>query len=287
MISLIVCTRNRAPQLRGMLAALLESDFARHDVEVVLVDSASTDDTPQVIAQFAAKTGARTVRVERAGLGLARNAGIERSSGRLLAFTDDDCYVAATYFEALKANFGTSQYQYGMGSVLLFDPTDDRRVANYTIEAKRELPPYSLLPAGAIQGANMFFLRDVFDRVGPFDARLGAGTPFPCEDIEMAARASLAGFTGVQLPQPAVYHHHGRKAGSAEAEETLRQYDFGRGAYYASLLSRGVPSAWDLWKACSGPLGSPPNAQQLERLEREFDAAHRLLRHQREALRTA
>ena len=283
MISLIVCTRNRAPQLRGMLAALLESDLARNEVEVVLVDSASTDDTPQVIAQFAANTGARAVRVEQAGLGLARNAGIERSSGRLLVFTDDDCYVAATYFSTLRTNFDSSKYQYGMGSVLLFDPTDDRRVANYTIDAKRELPPYSLLPAGAIQGANMFFLREVFERAGLFDARLGAGTPFPCEDIEMAARASLAGFTGVQLPEPAVYHHHGRKAGSPEAQETLRQYDFGRGAYYASLLSRGVPAAWDLWKACSGPLpGQPPDAQQIERLERELDAARRLLQHQRE-----
>jgi hypothetical protein len=168
-----------------------------------------------------------------------------------------------------------------MGSILLFDPGDDRRVANYAIGAKQELPPYSLLPAGAIQGANMFFLRDVFERVGPFDSRLGAGTAFPCEDIEMAARASIGGFTGVQLPEPAVYHHHGRKAGSPEAEETLRQYDFGRGAYYASLLSRGVPAAWDLWKACTGPLGPPPDARQLERLERELDAAHRLLAHQR------
>ena len=281
MISLIVCTRNRAPQLRGMLGVLFETDFARNDVEVVLVDSASTDDTPEVIAQFVAKAGARTVRVERPGLGLARNCGIERSSGGLLVFTDDDCYLQPNYFGALRANFDSSTHHYGMGSVLLFDPADDRRVANYAIEAKRELPPHSLLPAGAIQGANMFFLREVFEKAGPFDSRLGAGTAFPCEDIEMATRASLAGFTGVQLPAPAVYHHHGRKAGSPEAEETLRSYDFGRGAYYASLLCRGAPAVWDLWKACTGPLGLPPDAQQLERLERELDAAHRLLEQQR------
>jgi GT2 family glycosyltransferase len=282
MISLIVCTRNRAPQLRGMLAVLLGTDFVQNDVEVVLVDSASTDDTPQVIAEFAARTGARTVRLERPGLALARNAGIERSSGATLVFTDDDCYLAATYFGTLRANFDSGRCQYGMGSVLLFDPGDDRRVSNYAIEARQELPPYSLLPAGAIHGANMFFLRAVFERAGVFDPRLGAGTPFPCEDIEMATRASLAGFTGVQLPEPVVYHHHGRKAGSPEADETVRQYDFGRGAYYASLLSRGAPAAWDLWKACTGPLVPPSDARQLERLERELDAAHQFLRHQRE-----
>ena len=43
-ISIIVCTQNRAPLLRGALASLcnLETD-ALFDYEIVVVDNASTD----------------------------------------------------------------------------------------------------------------------------------------------------------------------------------------------------------------------------------------------------
>ena len=170
----------------------------------------------------------------------------------------------------------TTRYQYGAGSIILFDPNDDRRVANLYIEKTRELPALSLLPAGIVQGANMFFLRSVFQKAGQFNEKMGAGTEFPCEDIEMATRASLAGFVGIQVPEPLVYHHHRRRSGSREADETVCQYDIGRGAYYASLIARGVPQAWDFWKFCSG-LDRPLSRDRLARLERELQGAARLL----------
>jgi hypothetical protein len=163
-----------------------------------------------------------------------------------------------------------------MGTILLFDSEDDARVANLRIKSKRVLPARSLLPTGSIQGANMFFLRSVFHTAGLFDERMGAGTEFPCEDIEMATRASLAGFVGIQIPEPVVHHHHRRKAGSPEADATVAQYDFGRGAYYASLIARGVPGVWDFWRNC-GDLGRPLNAVRLSSLERELQGATRLL----------
>jgi hypothetical protein len=261
-----------------MLEKLLTTDIARFGVEVVLVDSASTDDTAEVMSRFkqTARFPVVIVPVSQPGLGRARNAGIQHGSGELFVFSDDDCYLAPDYFAQLDISFDSNRHQYGMASVLLYDPTDDPRVANLRVPAVRELPRLSLLSAGDIQGANMFFLRSVFEKAGMFEEMMGAGTAFPCEDIEMAARASLAGFTGVQLPQPVVHHHHGCKAGSPEADERVRQYDFGRGAYYASLLARGIPPVWDFWKAISVPT-TPFSVWHLERLEREFQGAERLL----------
>jgi hypothetical protein len=108
-----------------------------------------------------------------------------------------------------------------------------------------------LLPAGAIQGANMFFHRSVFGRVGLFNDRMGAGTPFACEDIEMATRASMAGFVGALVPFFKVSHHHRRLRGSAEANATVTSSDYGRGAYYASLINLGIPEVWKLWETSS------------------------------------
>jgi GT2 family glycosyltransferase len=73
----------------------------------------------------------------------------------------------------------------------------------------------------------MFFHNSVFERVGLFNTDMGSGTPFACEDIEMASRASMAGFAGVQIPELVVRHHHGRSLGSTEAREISEGYDYG------------------------------------------------------------
>jgi GT2 family glycosyltransferase len=130
-----------------------------------------------------------------------------------------------------------------------------------------------MLPAGTVQGANMFFLRRVFERVGHFSEDLGPGTPnLSCEDIELAARASFAGFAGVTLPEVIVYHHHRRKPGSPESDATLRGYAVGRGAYYAIGITRGINEFWQLWARLQASKGQMPDAQAMD-LEREFRGA--------------
>jgi GT2 family glycosyltransferase len=92
---------------------------------------------------------------------------------------------------------------------------------------------------GHVQGANMAFRRDVLQAIGGFDPLLGAGTPFPCEDLDAASRASQAGWKGGYFPAPTVHHHHRRR--TADVAPLLRSYRYGLGAYFASLLLRRVP----------------------------------------------
>jgi len=277
-VSMVVCSRDRAGRLETALRRLVQADVQRCGVEVVLVDSASTDRTPELMRRFSeeAPFRVRVVRLERPGLSRARNAGIAAASGELLVFTDDDCYLAPDYFGCLLDGLDVERHQFGGGSILPYDLAGAPQPARLRIDRPREVPPLTLIPTGAIQGANMFFLRRVFERAGGFDERLGAGTPFPCEDIEMATRASLLGFTGVQLPAPTVYHDHGKGAGSREALQTEADYDVGRGAYYASLVARGVPRVWDLWRESRG-LDRPLEPARLAGLQRELQGAADLL----------
>jgi hypothetical protein len=92
----------------------------------------------------------------------------------------------------------------------------------------------------------------------------------------MAARASIAGFLGAQVPFFKVVHHHGRLIGSAEANSTIESYDFGRGAYYASLLESGAPEAWKLWEACI-EFKKIKDSDVRSRLIREFEGAAQYL----------
>ena len=84
-VSLIIPTHNRA----AMLQATVES--ARHaapDVEIIIVDDASTDATPDVCRRL---EGVRILRLEvNSGTAAARNAGIHASCAEFVAFLDDD-----------------------------------------------------------------------------------------------------------------------------------------------------------------------------------------------------
>jgi len=254
-LSLIICTRNRASSLTPCLQSIAKAHRRLNvdlvDVELIAVDNASSDATQAVIEAFAQRQSfpVRYVQAPVPGLSRARNIGVKASSGEWLAFTDDDCIVRPHYFLRLQARLDVRRFQYGMASIVRYNELDDPRIAQCQIEKESLIAKGTrILPAGTIQGANMFMHRSVFDQCGLFDEALGAGTPFPCEDIDLACRASRSGFTGALLPDPIVYHDHGRRTGSAEAQQTLESYDAGRGAYYAKLLINDTPEIWDLWR---------------------------------------
>jgi LPS sulfotransferase NodH/glycosyltransferase involved in cell wall biosynthesis len=240
-ISLVICSRNRVGQLAAMLGKLDLADLTRNAIELNLVDSASTDSTYESMREFKNKNSlpVNIAQTDHPGLGLARNVGLKIASGDVIVFTDDDCYLGTNYFTALSALWDERSFQYGGGQVLMHDDSLDPRIAGLTIYRRQNIPPRVILTAGSIQGANMFFAREVFQRAGLFNENMGSGTPFPCEDIEMATRASVHGFHGVLLPELKVVHDHRRKRGSPEADRTVEGYDFGRGAYYAALFAAG------------------------------------------------
>ena len=235
--SLIICTRNRADKLARCLKSLtLLNGIDRW--ELVLVDNGSTDRTEEVITAFAARFEHRLISVlePTPGLGIARNAGIAAASGDLLAFTDDDCYPAPGFLEEMSRVFQDPSIGYVGGSILLYNHGDAPISIRITTET-RTIAAYSFVHTGLIQGANMACRRAVIDDIGVFDGDFGAGTPFPAEDVEFVARASSAGWRGGYFPGPVVYHDHGRR-GDAVIRRLFKQYDYGRGAYFAKFILR-------------------------------------------------
>lgn len=251
-ISLIICTKNRCAQLEKALKAVNAVEAPRLDVEILVIDNNSADRTERVVADFAARSKfkVRYLFCKDIGLGNARNFGVQHSQSSWIIFTDDDCYLEKNYLLKFERAASRGDFDYGSGQILTYESGDDPRIASLIIDNRRSIPPYArFLTAGTVQGANMFFNRVVFSRSGIFNSLMGAGTPFACEDIEMAARASACGFAGVQLPECIVYHHHGRKLHSKEADETVESYDYGRGAYYASIFQLGNTEIWDVWRS--------------------------------------
>lgn len=234
-ISLVICTRNRGQRLDALFAALHRLDCG-DAWEVVIVDNGSTDGTAEVLARqhWPARMSVRTLREEKVGLAAARNAGWRAARGRIIAFTDDDCYPREDFLDATVRSFATLPVAYAGGRILLFDPSDFP-ITIQTRELPEAIAAGAFVPAGLIQGANMSILRTALVDCDGFDEDLGAGTPFPSEDVDILARISARGGKGRYDPGSVVFHHHGRKAG-LDIQRLTSGYDRGRGAYYLKCL---------------------------------------------------
>lgn len=102
-LSVIVPFYNVQPYAPETLRSLRAN--ARADFEFILVDDASTDETPEILERAARELqGAVHVRHARnSGLATARNTGMERAGGEYLAFLDGDDWVAPGYYAELVA----------------------------------------------------------------------------------------------------------------------------------------------------------------------------------------
>lgn len=70
------------------------------NLEIILVDDGSPDNCPQICEQWALRDSRiRVIHKQNAGLGMARNTGIENALGQYICFFDSDDYVAATAIE--------------------------------------------------------------------------------------------------------------------------------------------------------------------------------------------
>ncbi len=120
LVSVIVPTRNRADKIEECLEALARQTYP--DLEVVVIDDASTDDTQDALARFRARHPGMALTVllnaPQRGANPSRNRGIAASRGQLIAFEDDDCIAEPEWIAQLVAGFVSDQVGAVTGIVL-------------------------------------------------------------------------------------------------------------------------------------------------------------------------
>jgi len=101
-LSVIVCTHNRWGFLERALSGLAAQTAAPESFEVLVVDNASTDATPErAKAWCAGRANVRYLREDRLGLSAARNCGMDAARGAWLAYIDDDAVAFPDWVQRL------------------------------------------------------------------------------------------------------------------------------------------------------------------------------------------
>lgn len=99
-ISIIIPVYNTQDFLRKCIESILQQTI--RDIEVILVDDGSTDNSPAICDEYAKKDSRiRVIHKKNGGLSDARNAGIEVAEGQYLGFVDSDDYVHPMMYETL------------------------------------------------------------------------------------------------------------------------------------------------------------------------------------------
>ncbi len=100
-VTVAVCTWNRARLLDATLAAMRKLAVPeRVEWEVLVVDNASSDETPSVCRRHQGALPLRCAFEPRQGLSHARNRAVAEARGDLIAWTDDDVLVEDQWLTA-------------------------------------------------------------------------------------------------------------------------------------------------------------------------------------------
>lgn len=206
-ISVIIATWNRAHLLSQSLTALSrQTGLSGIRWEVILVDHNCVDGTAGVAEAIRDRTGLplRIVQEHHPALSAARNTGIRTSSGRYLAFTDDDVLPEDEWVRGLYDVFEKTGCDAVGGKVLPVYPAGTpawikthQRFLNGAIVFRDEGDESRFYDAEMLPfvGANMAVSRACLERVGGFSEDLGPGTDSPVggEDTDLFRRIAAEG----------------------------------------------------------------------------------------------
>jgi len=230
-ISVVITTFNRSELLPR---AIQSAQNAGSDLEVIVVDDCSDDDTPEVCAQI---PGIRYVRLNvNGGLGNARNVGIAESSSEFIAFLDDDdLRLEGSLDKQLRLLAADDRIALCYGQALIGD-------------ARRQLPTGEIYPLNCPQG-DIFWdlLEDNFVPMPSVLARKSSLVKEGCfnaslnriEDWDMWLRLSER-FLIATLPEPVAIY---RKASAESGQMCSNSAELCRQALRVQQLALNRPRA--------------------------------------------
>ncbi len=186
LVSIVLPTRDRADMLEKAVEGVLSQ--THESWELVIVDDASTDETPRVIAELVAgDPRIRSLRNgEHRGFAEALNRGFSETRGDLLTWTSDDDLYKPEALEVLAKTIA--------GFDVVYSDMAHVDEVGRVIAHRRARRPEDLLLENII-GRCFLYRRSLLDRVGQYDPHWE-----PVADYDFWIRAARAGMSFHSVP---------------------------------------------------------------------------------------
>ena len=198
--SIIIPTFNGASRI-GKCLDSLSSQTTGLDVEILVVDDGSTDNTGAVVGGY---PFVRLIGQANAGPAAARNRGALAARGKILLFTDDDCVPMPGWLDRMLAPFADPDVVGAKGVYRTHQQSLTARFVQIEYEDKYRLMA-KLPDIDFIDTYSAGFRRDRFLEMSGYDTSF----PVACaEDIELSYRMSARGWKMKFTPSAIVYHTH-------------------------------------------------------------------------------
>lgn len=216
-VSIVIPVFNQSRYTYNCLRSLLA--YTRVPYEIIVIDNASTDDTPSMLA---AMEHIRVIRnEENQGFGPACNQGGHAATGDYLLFLNNDTEVTNGWIEALLDPLKDETVG-AVGAKLLYPGGrlqeagniiwQDGTGWNYGHGDDPTLPEYSYLKeVDYCSGACLLIRKALWERLGGFDDRFA---PAYYEDTDFCFALRQRGYKVVYQPDARIIHHEGISAGT-------------------------------------------------------------------------
>lgn len=225
-VSVIMPTYNAGARIGAAISGVLCQTHS--DVELIVVDDGSTDDTVEIVKGFGAAV--RLLRQENAGPNAARNHGFGAATGEVIALCDSDDYLLPNYLSAALAVLAEAPPRTWVTCSSL--SLTDNGLGDYGYspfgEISRERQREAILQVNFVSIFSVF-PRQLMEEVGPFNEELRR-----CEDWEYWARSILTGWRVAFQPEPASLY---RQQGASQSSDGTAMLD-AEDALFASLTAR-------------------------------------------------
>ncbi|MEO1045681.1 MAG: glycosyltransferase family A protein [Pseudomonadota bacterium] len=190
LVSIIIPTYNR----RHMVGEAIESALSQtwDNIEVVVIDDGSTDDTVEMIEKRWGKTHNRQMRLlqqPNQGPAAARNAAMRASRGDYLMFLDSDDLLLPDAVAELMTALKNGTAQYAMATVAIID--SDNQLLDYPIVGVPVQPQNGNIFVSFCITNSALYKRSLISAAGAYNRGLLRG-----EDNELHWRVAVVGGDG-------------------------------------------------------------------------------------------